>query len=70
MTPEDMTGDHKEYLGDGVYASFDGFYIWLTTERESGRIERIALDPPLLNALSGYASRLATARVTLPGERG
>jgi hypothetical protein len=25
-----------EYLGDGLYASFDGFMIWVETERETG----------------------------------
>ena len=40
----------ETYLGDGVYEGYDGFYIWLRTERE-GRQERIALEPAMLQEL-------------------
>ena len=42
-----MTDDQKQpdaYLGDGVYASFDGYQIWLKTERETGW-HAVALEP-------------------------
>jgi hypothetical protein len=45
------------YLGDGVYASFDGYQIWLKTERENGWHE-IALEPPVVSALVAYADRI------------
>lgn len=38
------------YLGDGVYASFDGFNIWLRTQ--SGN--EVALEPLTLGALDLY----------------
>jgi hypothetical protein len=47
----------EEYLGDGVYASFDGYYIWLRVERE-GRDEKIALEPSVYHALQNYANTL------------
>lgn len=41
------------YLGDGVYAKFDGYHIWLWLQ--SG--ERIALEPDVFFALKQYAKR-------------
>ena len=43
------------YLGDGVYAEFDGYHIWLTTTRSEGQPERIALEPMVFGALMRYA---------------
>lgn len=45
----------KRYLSDGVYAQFDGFYIWLTTLREDGTEHWIALDPAGLSELTKMA---------------
>lgn len=46
--------DHKEYLGDGVYASFDGYQIWLSTLEGN----KIALDDYTFDTLVKYKSRL------------
>jgi hypothetical protein len=43
-----------EYLGDGIYASFDGWHVWLGLD--SGQ-RLIALEPSVLGALIGYARR-------------
>ncbi len=43
----------QTYLGDGVYASFDGYQIWLRIERE-GVPESIALEEQVLVALDRY----------------
>lgn len=49
----------ETYIGDGVYASHDGYQIWLRTGRESGLPdERIALDPGTYASLEAYAERL------------
>lgn len=48
---------NDQYLGDGVYASFDGYQIWLDT-RAQDPVNRIALDPGTLNALYRYVDRL------------
>lgn len=45
---------HRIYLGDGVYASFDGYQIWLRTLEGNS----IALEPSVYHALIDYAERL------------
>jgi hypothetical protein len=45
------------YLGDGVYASFDGYQIWLDTRGQSP-VNKIALEPETLDALNKYAEKL------------
>lgn len=47
----------KDYIGDGVYADFDGYHVVLTTERERG-VETIFLEPAILQALDRYRERL------------
>jgi hypothetical protein len=45
------------YLGDGVHATFDGYYIWLKTERDDSGASvthAIALDPSVFEALLEY----------------
>jgi hypothetical protein len=50
-----MSDDRRDprYLGDGVYASHDGYQIWLRAERD-GRVHEIALEPEVLAALATY----------------
>lgn len=49
--------DNEEtYLGDAVYASFDGYQIWLRAD--DGNDNRIALDPDAFAALQAYVNRL------------
>jgi len=43
------------YLGDGVYADFDGAYIWLRAQR-GNVIHSIALELDNYDALITYAS--------------
>lgn len=49
---------HDEYLGDGVYASYDGLYVWLDL-RGQDNTTRIGLDPSVLKMLDRYRKRLA-----------
>jgi hypothetical protein len=49
--------ERETYLGDAVYASFDGFHIWLRTG--DGNNQRIALEPAVLRALDDYRKELA-----------
>jgi hypothetical protein len=52
-----MTTD-REYLGDGVYAAYDGYHIILTTGRGDNRhIDTIFIDPYVLDALTKFAAR-------------
>lgn len=53
MSPVDQ---HDSYLGDGVYASFDGFQIWLAVNRPDNK--QVALEPQVLQALIAYAARM------------
>jgi hypothetical protein len=45
------------YLGDAVYASFDGYHIWLHLDDHRSR-GLIALDPLVFEALKRYAQRV------------
>lgn len=68
-----MTNEPKtvrdEYLGDGVYASFDGYHVWLDLRAQDPSI-RIALEPPVITALMRYVHHidqtLKSADVPLP----
>lgn len=46
----------SEYLGDAVYASFDGYQLWLRTG--DGRDQQIALDFGVMINLLRYAFRI------------
>ena len=48
---------NDKYLGDGVYASFDGYHIILDL-RGQDSTTRIALEPPVFAALLDYEKRL------------
>ena len=55
-----------DYLGDGVYASFDGYQILLDLRGQPGchsqsDICRIALDDHTFDALTRYRSRIQLA---------
>ncbi len=51
--------DTKTYLGDSVYATFDGYYVTLTTENglPTDPSNEIALEPTVFEALAAYAKR-------------
>jgi hypothetical protein len=48
----------KTYLGDSVYAEFDGFGIVLTTENGMGASNTILLEPDVLRALNEFVERI------------
>jgi len=48
----------KDYLGDGVYADFDGWSIVLTTENGYSTSNTIYLDPCVIRALRDYLDRI------------
>ena len=54
--PRDL---HHVYLGDGVYATFDGYHIMLKCgSAEDQNANQIALDPTVLDALDEYRRAL------------
>jgi hypothetical protein len=48
--------DH--FLGDGVYASYDGYQIWLYTSDGTRVTNRVALDQTVFQELLEYEQRL------------
>ena len=48
----------KDYLGDSVYAEFDGHGIVLTTENGLGASNTIVLEPEVLHALNNFVERI------------
>jgi hypothetical protein len=57
-----MTNTHQEtYLGDGLYASFDGYQITLRAPRENGD-HYVALEPSVYAALVKYAAQKMEGR--------
>jgi hypothetical protein len=48
-----MTEPKETYLGDGLYASFDGEYVWLRAPRENGD-HVVGLEPQVLNAFLAF----------------
>jgi hypothetical protein len=48
----------KTYLGDAVYAEYDGYRIILTTEDGISVTNTIYMEPGTLKALDAYVSRL------------
>lgn len=41
------------YLGDGVYASFDGYHVWLAVNHHQNKV--VALEPRVMSALFEHA---------------
>lgn len=44
------------HLGDGLYASFDGFQIWLATMRADS-LHRVALEPEVYQNLLRWVAK-------------
>jgi hypothetical protein len=58
------TPDQKDaYLGDGVYASFDGYQIWLAVNYPENR--QVAMEPAVLLSLLSYAERVYSLTITV-----
>lgn len=50
-------GTENIYIGDGVYASIDGYHVILSTERD-GRTEKIYMDEKVLSNFENYIKYL------------
>jgi hypothetical protein len=51
-----MPNNNSVYLGDGVYASSDGYQIWLAVNHHENQV--VALEPDVLSNLFKYAETL------------
>lgn len=49
---------YKQYLGDGVYADYDGYMLILTTEDGENILNTIYLEPEVYVALVRYVEYL------------
>jgi hypothetical protein len=54
-----MSTERETYLGDGLYASFDGFMITLRAPRENGD-HWVGLEPNVFAALVEYQKQVTT----------
>jgi hypothetical protein len=53
----------KIYLGDGVYAEFDGYHIVLTTENGIETTNTIYLEPPVVRGLEEFIKGTNKSRI-------
>ena len=53
--------EHERYLGDGVYASVDGYQIVLNLRAQDNTTRR-ALGPAVMDALIGFRASLVRAK--------
>lgn len=59
MTRMLLTDDdrqHAEHLGDGLYARFDGYQIWLFASDGETKTKPVALEPSTYGRLRQFAS--------------
>ena len=49
----------QEYLGDAVYASFDGYHVMLAVNDPNNHV--VALEPAVLKALWRYSEKMQAA---------
>ena len=64
MEDERMTAGQKvrhDYLGDGLYASYDGWMITLRAPREEGD-HWVGLEPEVFQALLRFAEKVGLLR--------
>ncbi len=48
----------REYLGDGLYAEFDGYQLWLISSDGKRDLNRVALEPATYRSLVAVAARI------------
>lgn len=48
--------NHDRYLGDGVYASYDGYHIWLAVNHHTNKV--VALEPEVIDRFNEYVEHL------------
>ena len=47
------------YLGDGVYAIYDGFGVWLHANDHENPTDRVFLEPSVMNSLVNFYKRVS-----------
>jgi hypothetical protein len=52
-----MKINEKTYLGDGLYAVFDGYYFRLTSENGISVLDEVYLEPEVLKAFIEFTKK-------------
>jgi hypothetical protein len=60
--------DKVEYLGDGLYAKFDGYQVWLLANSATSPTDKVALDNHTLDSFKRYLDRLYAPAVEIDDE--
>ncbi len=47
----------QTYLGDGVYARFDGYHVWIWTSDGYNKSVEIALEPAVIAEINAFADK-------------
>lgn len=55
--------ENNRYLGDGVYASFDGWQFWLSADHHENRV--VALEDQVLNNFFRYVESVYQVKITV-----
>lgn len=59
-----------EYLGDGLYAAFDGYQICLMANSHTEPTDMVYLDPHVYSSLQKYVSRVTAQQSVQPTDDG
>ena len=49
--------DKSTYLGDGLYAEYDGYSIWLKANHHKHPTDKVCLEPAVLVSFIRFASQ-------------
>lgn len=55
-------GKFKEYIGDGAYADYDGYQVWVTTSNGIYTTNEIAFEPAVMERLIAYYTQILEMR--------
>jgi len=53
----EMTTENSMYIGDGVYAGYDGYSIWLHVGSHDDFTDVVCLEPDVLRNLVDFCNR-------------
>ena len=56
MTRQKHDEEMNDYIGDGVYVSFDGYHIWIAVNDHRNKV--VALEPEVMKKLILYSERI------------
>lgn len=57
-----MADDNKQYLGDSVYANYDGHQIMLYLDNGYGAKNEIFMEPEVMHSFIAYAKRMGALK--------